>query len=111
MGGGAQVDLGMDMYVGSVTVWHFYGDPRRYCNQRIALSETGRFAGEETTIYDVPGFDFAESAAGNTVQAHGIRGRYVRHWASRNNLNPGTVSRWAPLCCKHLSHLIPLFLF
>eukprot|EP00041_Stephanoeca_diplocostata_P039751 m.1637696 g.1637696 ORF g.1637696 m.1637696 type:complete len:466 (-) comp26048_c0_seq1:429-1826(-) len=84
-----QADLGMDMYIGAVTVWHYYGDPRRYCNQRIALSSTGLFAGEESTIYDVPGYDFVETAAGNTVQAHGIRGRYVRHWASRSNRNSG----------------------
>eukprot|EP00041_Stephanoeca_diplocostata_P016715 m.330212 g.330212 ORF g.330212 m.330212 type:complete len:513 (+) comp20457_c2_seq1:157-1695(+) len=84
-----QVDLRMLMYIGEVTVWHYFGDTRRYCNQRIAVSTTGEFAGEETTIYRVAGFSFVESATGNTVPAHGIQGRYIRHWSSRSNRNHG----------------------
>eukprot|EP01047_Picozoa_sp_COSAG01_P073001 COSAG01_NODE_11768_length_1862_cov_217.705048_1_plen_151_part_10 len=46
------VDLGAFYEVGSVTVWNYYGDTRKYCGQKIALSATGSFAGEETVVYD-----------------------------------------------------------
>eukprot|EP00038_Savillea_parva_P007178 m.168377 g.168377 ORF g.168377 m.168377 type:complete len:414 (+) comp12947_c0_seq1:37-1278(+) len=85
-----QVDLGAVMHVGAVTVLHYYGDTRRYCGQRIALSTTGQFAGEETNIYNT-GVDYgpAEGQSGNTQQAYGTPARYIRHWAAGSSANPG----------------------
>ena len=36
------VDLGAVYSVSETTIWHYYGNDRRYCNQKIALSTTGR---------------------------------------------------------------------
>ena len=85
-----QVDLGSTMRVGAVTVWHYFYDDRRYCAQKIAVSTTGTFTGEETWILD-EGEEFgpAEQAEGRTISAHGVAGRYVRHYSAGNNINWG----------------------
>jgi hypothetical protein len=87
-----QVDVGTQMRMGSVTTWMYWLDGRRYCGQRIAVSPTGVFAGEETEIYSTPATDYghAERSVGNTVFANGIVGRYVRFWSARSNVNVGT---------------------
>eukprot|EP00035_Acanthoeca_spectabilis_P007646 m.140033 g.140033 ORF g.140033 m.140033 type:complete len:442 (-) comp14027_c0_seq1:112-1437(-) len=86
-----EVDLGTQQRVGSVTTWMYWLDSRRYCGQRILVSQTGAFTGEETQIYSTPGTDYGhvETSAGNTVYANGVVGRYVRFWSSRSNMNAG----------------------
>lgn len=66
------------MRLGSVTVWKYWLDSRRYCGQRIAVSTTGAFTGEETDIHNaglVAGD--TETANGLNVTAHGVTGRYA----------------------------------
>eukprot|EP01052_Picozoa_sp_SAG31_P022602 SAG31_NODE_1805_length_7233_cov_5.304738_2_plen_1964_part_01 len=76
------VDLGALQTVTGVTVWHYYGDVRRYCNQRIALSTTGLFDGEEKVIYDTrDGCGPLENRDGNVLIINGTAARYVRHWS------------------------------
>ena len=86
-----QVDLGSTLRVGAVTVWHYYFDVRQYCAQKIAVSTTGAFTGEETWILD-EGEEFGpvEQSEGRTISAHGVAGRYVRHYSAGNTLNWGT---------------------
>ena len=40
------VDLGTQKEITGVTIWHYYGNDRAYCNQKLALSKTGVFGGE-----------------------------------------------------------------
>ena len=81
------VDLGRVFSLSSVTIYHFSGDERRYCGQKISTSVTGEFAGEDTVVYDTGAeFGHVETAEGFTVrfQAHS---RFVRHWSSRSDAN------------------------
>ena len=71
-------------------MWHYFLDTRAYCGQRIAVSDTGAFAGEEVELHSTGlGLGGTETSAGLTVPAYGVVGRYVRHWAAGNTLNPG----------------------
>ena len=47
------IDLGGVYPVGGVTLWHYYGDTRQYCGQKVALSTTGAFNGEEVVVLPV----------------------------------------------------------
>eukprot|EP00035_Acanthoeca_spectabilis_P007647 m.140037 g.140037 ORF g.140037 m.140037 type:complete len:442 (-) comp14027_c0_seq2:79-1404(-) len=87
-----QVDLGSQMRVGSVQTWMYWNDARRYCGQRVAVSQTGAFTGEEIEIYSTPGTDYGhvERPAGNLIYANGVTGRYIRWWSARSNVNVGT---------------------
>jgi hypothetical protein len=88
-----QVDLGSVMRLGSVTVWKYWNDGRRYCGQRIAVSSTGAFNGEETDLQHTAalrvGYGLPETAAGIDVSAYGVTGRYIRIWSGRSNVNAG----------------------
>ena len=46
------IDLGAAHSLTGVTVWHYYGNERAYCSQKVAISMTGAFSGEETVVYD-----------------------------------------------------------
>ena len=46
------IDLGALHSLSGVTIWHYYGNQRAYCSQKIAISMTGEFSGEETVVYD-----------------------------------------------------------
>merc|ERR1711964_568466 len=46
------IDLGAPHSLSGVTIWHYYGNQRAYCSQKIALSMSGEFEGEETVVYD-----------------------------------------------------------
>jgi hypothetical protein len=84
------VDLGAFYEVGSVTVWNYYGDTRKYCGQKIALSATGSFAGEETVVYDTKqGYGPVETKSGNNHVFSPTVTRFVRYYSSRNVLNKG----------------------
>jgi len=84
------VDMGDVYWVTGVTIWHYYSDARRYCNQKVVLSTTGAFSGEEVTMYAVAGYGTAESADGNTIIFDAAtEARYVRHYCSRSNKNGG----------------------
>ena len=61
---------------------------RRYCNERIALSTTGAFDGEEVVILDNPGtYGVVVTRDGHAVQA-GAVARYVRFYSGGNTRNP-----------------------
>ena len=84
------LDLGGYHMVSGVAVWHFYGNERSYCGQKIALSTTGAFAGEEVVVYDT-GVEYGptETADGNTIMFDATTAQFVRHWCSRSTSNAG----------------------
>eukprot|EP01047_Picozoa_sp_COSAG01_P070535 COSAG01_NODE_10717_length_2095_cov_6.519539_1_plen_652_part_01 len=80
------VDLGGVYVVTSITVWNRYGDGRRICGQKLALSTVGVFAGEEAVVMDSQGaYGKKETAAGSHYAFTPQRARYVRHWMSRSD--------------------------
>ena len=82
------VDLLQNYPVTGVTVWHYYGDVRSYCNQKTALSTTGTFAGEEVIVYETgPDYGPPESADGIVQTFAPTVARYVRHWCGRSTAN------------------------
>jgi hypothetical protein len=109
------VDLG-DVYTTTgATLWRYYfqTSTRKYCNQKLALSATGQFAGEETVVYEIPAcsgfctdpsactnaeagdctaanYGAVESASGTVLQWPPTAARFVRQWSGRNNENTGS---------------------
>eukprot|EP01047_Picozoa_sp_COSAG01_P017021 COSAG01_NODE_889_length_12914_cov_3.351775_1_plen_4223_part_10 len=84
------VDLGSIQIVEYATVWNYYADKRRYCGQKLALSLTGAFTGEELVVMDDKGaYGPVETAAGRTTAFRPIRTRYARYWCARNTKNTG----------------------
>ena len=59
-------------------------DGRRYCNKKIALSQTGEFKGEEFVVYDSKGkYGPKETGAGSMYEVTPLQtARYVRFWSS-----------------------------
>ena len=111
-GGYVTIDLGAPHSLTGVTIWHYYGNDRAYCSQKVAISVTGAFAGEETVVYDTgtcsgwctfpitcdnpeagdctpANYGPTESEEGNSFSWAPTIGRYVRHWSSRGQ-NAGT---------------------
>ena len=100
------IDLG-DVYTttGS-TIWHYYGNDRAYCSQKLAMSVTGEFAGEEIVVFDTgtcsgwctfpivcgnaeagdctaDNYGPTEQSDGNAFEWAPTAGRYLRHWSGR----------------------------
>eukprot|EP01048_Picozoa_sp_COSAG05_P041549 COSAG05_NODE_21929_length_268_cov_0.615385_1_plen_89_part_11 len=67
------------------------GATRTYCGQRVEISSTGLFAGEQTVVYNatVDG-SAAETANGTSLVPTqlGVVGRYVRHYVAGSTNNP-----------------------
>ena len=100
------IDLGAVYPTTGVTIWHYYGNDRAYCNQKLAVSTTGAFSGEETTVFDTgacsgwctfpitcenaeagtctpENYGPTEAADGNAFTWDGTDAQYVRHWSGR----------------------------
>ena len=84
------VDLGMIYPVDGVTIWHYHGDDRSYCGQKVAVSATGQFTGEEIVVFDT-GLEYGptETEHGNAIAFDTTAARYVRHWSGRSDRNTG----------------------
>jgi hypothetical protein len=91
------VNLGNYYEVGSVTVWNYYGDRRRYCGQKIALSMTGDFDGEEKVVYDTKGgYGPWETVNGSSHPFPPTVTRYIRYWSAGSTKNKGVPLLWDP---------------
>ena len=83
-------DLLQNYPITGVTVWHYYGDDHQYYNQKIAMSTTWAFAGEEDVVYET-GSEYGppESTEGIPRTFPPTEARYVRHWCGRGTANTG----------------------
>ena len=89
----AQVDLGEARELGALRVWHYYRDRRTYYGNRIELSPTGKFAGEQTVVFDGDrDGGYPETAAGRVIAFKPVRARYIRNWLNCNSANQS--SQW-----------------
>jgi hypothetical protein len=89
--GWVQVDLGEVRELGNIRVWHYYRDGRSYKDNRLSVSTTGKFAGEETVVFDA-GKDgaYSESKDGKLFTFKPANARYIRNSLGRNSSNKST---------------------
>ena len=63
------------------------GMTRSYCGQRVEVSPSGLFEGEQRVIWNgLPGH--TETARGNQLQFDPVVGRYIRHYSAGSTVNP-----------------------
>lgn len=85
--GSVTVDLGSQLSVGKVIVWHYYLDGRSYNNNLVQVSPDGS---SWTTLFNssVSGA-FTEVAAGHTLTFTPQQVRYIRDTINGSSSNPG----------------------
>jgi endonuclease I len=83
-----QLDLGEDFLVGRIHRWFYFSD-RAYCNQKIELSQTGIFAGEEHVAFTCDTYAQCghEPVHGRVIDFESVQARFVRYYVSRNSLD------------------------
>jgi hypothetical protein len=92
----AQVDLGSMQEIAFIRLWNYFRDGRTYRGNRLAFSATGKFAGEETVVFDSSKEgEYPETADGRLFAFEPVRARYIRSWLNGNTSNAG--SQWIEL--------------
>eukprot|EP00301_Raphidiophrys_heterophryoidea_P023668 c7465_g1_i1.p1 GENE.c7465_g1_i1~~c7465_g1_i1.p1 ORF type:complete len:700 (+),score=231.16 c7465_g1_i1:62-2101(+) len=80
------IDLGSQFNINQVRVWQYFGDSRQYCGQKLALSKTGLFIGEEDYTWNTgASYGPTETAEGKLVAQNPGSYRYVRYYTSQSN--------------------------
>ena len=91
-----QVDLGQIMEVTHIRLWHYFRDRRAYHHNKIALSPTGEFKGEEIIVFDSEkDGEYPEAAKGRVFSFEPVQARYVRNWTDASTGNVG--NQWVEL--------------
>jgi hypothetical protein len=86
-----QVDLGEVKKLGNIRIWHYYRDGRSYRGNRLCISTTGKFAGEETVIFDsAKDGEYRETKDGKLFTFKPAEARYIRNYLTDNNSNRST---------------------
>jgi len=79
------VDLLKEMLLDTVTAFFLYGGaPRSYCGVKLLASTSGKFAGEETALYDTPNYGTRSTEKGLVIKGRATRARYVRLYVGGN---------------------------
>jgi len=102
------VDLGKPTLINKIKLWHYWADGRAYHDNKVAISLEGKFAGEETVIFDsAHDGEYPETREGKTFAFNPVETRYIRCWANGNTVNKWThfVELQAFLVPSHLSNL------
>jgi len=86
----ATIDLGYQSLLSSITVWQVYSDSRRYCGQKLEVSNVPDFEGEQTVVVD-NGSDFGseQKNIGSVYGEHVGVYRYVRFTSGRSSMGSG----------------------
>jgi uncharacterized lipoprotein YddW (UPF0748 family) len=93
-----QLDLGSTCSISSVKLWHYFGDPRKYKDVVVQLSNDPAFKEEVTTVFnnDTDGSaglgagsdsEYAETSAGKYVAFYPVSARYARFYSSGSSVN------------------------
>jgi len=91
-----QVDLGETQPVAFVRLWNYFRDGRTYHGNRLAVSPSGEFAGEETFVFDGrKEGEYAETADGRVFAFQPVHARYVRSCLDSNTANAG--AQWVEI--------------
>ncbi len=92
-----QVDL-EDVYViDTIKLWHYYADGRTYHDNKVTLSDTGNFFGEEVVVFDTNADDeeYPETAEGKAIVFEPVEAQYIRAWVGGSTANQW--SHWVEL--------------
>jgi hypothetical protein len=91
-----QVDLGKIESLAAIRLWHYFRDGRTYRGNRVVISPTGEFQGEETLIFDsAKSGEYAEQPEGRLWFFEPVKARYIRSYLNGNTANAG--SQWVEL--------------
>ena len=91
-----QVDLGKTQPVAVVRLWNYFRDGRTFQGNRLVVSPTGKFHGEETVIFDSEkSGEYPEQPDGRLWVFEPVEARYVRSYLNGNTANAG--SQWVEL--------------
>jgi uncharacterized protein YjdB/N-acetylmuramoyl-L-alanine amidase len=93
-----QVDLGDSYNLGSINLWHYFGDSRKYKDVVVQLSNDPTFASGVTTVYNndtdnSAGFgkgidsEYAETSAGKIITFGAVNARYARFYSNGSSVN------------------------
>jgi F5/8 type C domain len=93
-----QIDLGKTVNIYAVLVWHFHSQARVYNSVAVQISDDPKFEKDVTSIFNNDyanalglgsGKDWAyvENYEGKLIDAHGVKGRYVRLHSNGNTSN------------------------
>lgn len=97
-----QVDLGKVEEIGLLRIWHYWRDARAYRGNRVAVSASGEFAGEEIVVFDSQtGGMYPETEQGQVFVFEPVRAQYIRNWLVDNTANASRqwveIEAYAPL--------------
>lgn len=91
-----QVDLGEVQPVAAIRLWNYFRDGRTFHKNRLAISPTGKFAGEERVIFDSErSGDYQEQPEGRLWFFDPVAARYIRSYLNGSTANAG--SQWVEL--------------
>jgi len=93
-----QVDLGAAKSISSISLWHYFGDTRKYHDVIIQVSNDPAFASGVTTVYNNDtdnsagrgtgaGSEYTETSAGLQIEFPAVSGRYVRFYSNGSTAN------------------------
>jgi hypothetical protein len=72
-------------------LWHYYRDGRSYQGNRLSISPTGKFAGEETVVFDgAKDGAYRETKKGRLFTFKPVDARYIRNSLDKNSSNHST---------------------
>jgi len=95
----AQIDLGQPAQIYAIVIWHFHSDVGRiYHDVIVQVSDDPDFIKDVKTVYNndydnTAGMgigkdkEYFESYEGRLIDAHGVKGRYVRCYSNGNTSN------------------------
>ena len=91
-----QVDLGKVQSLAAVRQWNYFRDGRTFHGNRLVVSPTGEFQGEETVVFDSEkSGEYPERPEGRLWVFEPVEARYVRSYLNGNTANAG--SQWVEL--------------
>ena len=89
-----QVDLGEKMGFNEIHLWHDFSG--KYLHNKLEISPTGEFKGEQTLIFDSDREGpYEESPFGKTFRFDTVTARYIRNWIQGSE--PLELNRWVQL--------------
>lgn len=93
-----QIDLQKEADIYAVLVWHYHSQARVYFDVVAQVSDDPKFEKGVTTIFNNDAqnelglgagkdLDYIETYQGKLIDAHGVKGRYVRLYSKGNTTN------------------------
>ncbi|MBO9607045.1 MAG: hypothetical protein J7639_13885 [Paenibacillaceae bacterium] len=93
-----QLDLGQNVDLSKVKLWHYYNDSRIYHNVIIQVSTTADFSSGVTTLFNNDNdnssgqgigtdAEYYEGASGLELQFPAVTARFIRCWVDGNSVN------------------------